>query len=78
MNRQLAAGLGLVASARPPALAHHVMGGRMPASFSEGLLSGFGHPIIGLDHLAAVLAVGCLAAAHRPASALAVGFRGSR
>jgi urease accessory protein len=28
----------------------------------QGLLSGLGHPIIGLDHLAAVVAVGCLAA----------------
>ena len=46
----------------------------MPATFGEGLLSGLGHPVIGLDHLAAVVAVGCLAAAHRSASALAVVF----
>src|SRR4029078_5314337 len=32
------------------------------------------HPVIGLDHLAAVVAVGCLAAAHRSAAALAVAF----
>jgi urease accessory protein len=57
-----------------PALAHHVMGGRMPATFGEGFLSGLGHPIIGLDHFAAVVAVGCLAAAHRNAPALAIGF----
>jgi urease accessory protein len=57
-----------------PAFAHHLMGGRMPATFSDGLLSGLGHPIIGLDHFAAVVAVGCLAAAHRSAVALAVGF----
>jgi urease accessory protein len=57
-----------------PAFAHHVMGGRMPATFMEGILSGLGHPVIGLDHLAAVVAVGCLAAAHRSASALAVAF----
>ena len=57
-----------------PAFAHHVMGGRMPANFGEGLLSGLGHPIIGLDHFAAVVAVGCLAAAHRAAPALAIGF----
>ena len=31
-------------------------------AFVEGLLSGLGHPVIGLDHLAAVIAVGCLAA----------------
>ena len=77
MNRQLVRlGLALVASASgaAPALAHHVMGGRMPATFGEGFLSGLGHPVIGLDHLAAVVAVGCLAAAHRWASALAVAF----
>lgn len=45
-----------------PALTHHAMGGATPTSFSEGLLSGLGHPVIGLAHLAAVIAVGCLAA----------------
>ena len=77
MNRQLVRlGLALVAlaSGAAPAVAHHVMGGRMPATFSEGILSGLGHPVIGLDHLAAVVAVGCLAAAHRSASALAIAF----
>ncbi len=57
-----------------PAFAHHLMGGRTPATFGDGLLSGLGHPIIGLDHFAAVVAVGCLAAAHRAGTALAVGF----
>ncbi len=38
--------------------AHHVMGGRMPATFAEGLLSGLGHPVIGIDHLAFIVAVG--------------------
>ena len=46
----------------------------MPATFMEGLLSGLGHPVIGLDHFAAVVAVGCLAAAHRAGAALAIGF----
>jgi len=57
-----------------PAFAHHLMGGRVPATFGDRLLSGLGHPIIGLDHFAAVVAVGCLAAAHRSGAALAVGF----
>ncbi len=69
----LAAFIALVLLAEP-AFAHHVMGGRTPASFSDGLLSGLGHPVIGLDHFAAVLAVGCLAAMHRAGAALAVGF----
>ena len=53
----------LLASA--PALAHHPMGGTVPETFWHGLLSGFGHPIIGVDHLAFVVAVG-LAAAFTP------------
>ncbi len=57
-----------------PAFAHHVMGGRMPVTFTDGLLSGLGHPIIGLDHFAAVVAVGCLAAAHRRGAGLVIGF----
>jgi urease accessory protein len=57
-----------------PAFAHHVMGGRMPATFAEGILSGLGHPVIGIDHFAAVVAIGCLAAAHRTGAALAIGF----
>jgi len=71
-----AAGCGLVglALAADPALAHHIMGGRMPATIGEGLLSGLGHPVIGLDHFAAVVAVGCLAAAHRSGPLLALSF----
>ena len=41
-----------------PAFAHHVMGGAMPVTFGQGLLSGLGHPVIGLDHLAFLVAVG--------------------
>lgn len=41
-----------------PASAHHVMGGEMPSTFGQGLLSGLGHPVIGLDHLAFLIAVG--------------------
>src|SRR5262245_36870463 len=44
--------------AAAPASAHHVMGGRMPSTFIEGLLSGLGHPVIGLDHLAFLVAIG--------------------
>jgi urease accessory protein len=75
MNRQ-SAGLGLllVALSATNASAHHVMGGRMPATFMDGLLSGLGHPIIGIDHFAAVVAVGCLAATHKAAPTLVIGF----
>ena len=41
-----------------PAVAHHPMGGATPITLLEGLLSGFGHPIIGFDHLLFIFAVG--------------------
>lgn len=52
----------LLALAPVPALAHHPMGGAVPATLWEGLASGVGHPVIGLDHLAFLLAAGVLAA----------------
>lgn len=48
-----------------PALAHHPFGGEAPKNILQGLLSGLGHPVIGLDHLAFVIAVGLLAAVLR-------------
>ncbi len=66
--------LAAVAFSAGPAFAHHVMGGRMAVTFGEGLLSGLAHPVIGLDHFVAVVAVGCLAAAHQAGALLAVGY----
>jgi urease accessory protein len=43
-----------------PAAAHHPMGGITPATLMEGLLSGIGHPIIGPDHFAFLIAIGVL------------------
>ena len=40
------------------ACAHHFMENELPRSFAEGFLSGLGHPIIGLDHLAFIVAAG--------------------
>jgi urease accessory protein len=40
------------------ASAHHLMGGKTPSTFAEGILSGIGHPIIGSDHLAFLVALG--------------------
>jgi urease accessory protein len=71
--RTLAVVIALLCVAEP-ALAHHVMGGQTPTSFIQGLLSGLGHPVIGPDHLAAVIAVGCLAAAHPRGALLAIGY----
>jgi len=38
--------------------AHHAMGNSTPANAFEGLLSGLAHPVIGIDHLLFVVAVG--------------------
>ncbi|MEM6836602.1 MAG: HupE/UreJ family protein [Cyanobacteria bacterium P01_C01_bin.120] len=51
--------LEIVASA----LAHHPFDGRTPDTLVEAFLSGLGHPVIGVDHLAFVIAAGLLAAA---------------
>ena len=64
----------MLAFVTDPALAHHPMGGAMPATFWHGLLSGLGHPVIGLDHLAAVLAVGLLAVTQPKGALLAAGY----
>ena len=64
----------LLAVSVEPAAAHHVNNGMMPVTFTEGLLSGLGHPIIGLDHLAAMTAVGCLAAWQRRGPLLIVAY----
>jgi len=50
-------GAGLLANAGP-ASAHHLMGGKIPSTFVEGIASGLGHPIIGPDHLAFLVALG--------------------
>jgi urease accessory protein len=43
-----------------PAVAHHPTGGRIPATFLEGLVSGLAHPMLGPDHFLAIMAVGLL------------------
>lgn len=58
-------GFGLVAAVMAmagPALAHHPLGGETPTTFWHGFLSGVGHPIIGFDHFAFVVAVGLASA----------------
>ncbi|MDJ0900736.1 MAG: HupE/UreJ family protein [Xenococcus sp. MO_188.B8] len=54
--------LGMLLLFATPALAHHPLGGKLPANCFEGMMSGFGHPIIGFDHLAFVIAISLLAA----------------
>jgi urease accessory protein len=66
--------LAAASSSADSALAHHVMGGGTPATFADGLLAGLGHPVIALDHLAAVIAVGILAASQPRGAALVIGY----
>ncbi len=46
-----------------PAWAHHPADGMAPATLWEGIASGVAHPVLGLDHLAFLLAAGLLLAA---------------
>lgn len=54
--------LPLAVLAATPALAHHPMGAEAPQTAFHGLLSGLGHPVIGIDHLAFIVLVGLAAA----------------
>lgn len=58
----------------PQALAHHAMGGETPTNFVEGFLSGLAHPVIGLDHLAFVVAIGLIAAGQINGAMIPAGF----
>jgi urease accessory protein len=56
-----ASAVGVVLPFVSPASAHHLMGGELPSTAWHGLLSGLGHPIIGIDHLAFIVGVGLMA-----------------
>lgn len=58
----ISSALALAALFPGVAHAHHAMGGKLPSTFSQGFLSGLGHPVIGMDHLAFTIGVGLLAA----------------
>lgn len=57
-----------------PAVAHHPAGGTTPSNWLEGFLSGLGHPVIGFDHLAFVIASGLVAANTKRGWMIPVGF----
>lgn len=56
------------------AFAHHPTGGKLPATLTDGLLSGIGHPVIGLDHLVFIVGIGLLAAVSGAGALLPVMF----
>lgn len=51
----------LLSLAATPVLAHHPLAGMPMTTFAHGLMSGFGHPILGFDHLFFVTSVGIIA-----------------
>lgn len=65
--------IGLLSTAQQ-AMAHHATGGKTPFNFFEGFLSGLAHPVIGLDHLAFVVAIGLLAAGQARGVLIPAGF----
>lgn len=67
LDRPALLGIVYLVLAATAAQAHHPMGGATPATFLDGFLSGLGHPILGLDHLAFLCAVAVLTAATRRA-----------
>lgn len=68
--------IALLLMAAWPAAAHHPFGNEAPANAVQGFLSGLGHPIIGVDHLAFVIAIGLLAATTLRGIVLPVAFVG--
>jgi urease accessory protein len=68
--------LGLISMllACQPVSAHHPTGGRIPSNFFEGFLSGLAHPIVGLDHLAFVVASGSIAVGVPHGFLIPIGF----
>jgi urease accessory protein len=69
-----AATIAAVTLAATPVLAHHPLGGRVPANLFEGLMSGLAHPVIGIDHLVMIVAIGLFAGIKRQGWALPIAF----
>lgn len=69
----IATGIALLLIASP-AMAHHLMDGRTPSNFFEGFITGLGHPIIGLDHLAFIVSVGLVSAVKRQGILIPIAF----
>jgi urease accessory protein len=61
-QRTIPAIFALVLASVSPAHAHHAMDYQMPTTLLDGLLSGLGHPIIGIDHLLFIIGAGVVAA----------------
>ena len=64
----------IIALLASPAAAHHPLAGAPMETFSQGLLSGIGHPVLGFDHLAFVVLVGIAAALSASARVAPLGY----
>ena len=60
--KKLSLAAAALVSSVVPAFAHHPLNGMPMETFTHGVLSGVGHPILGFDHLFFVIAVGIAAA----------------
>ena len=74
MTKLTSLSLALIVATTGNAFAHHPLGGAAPETMLHGFLSGVGHPIIGFDHLAFVLAIGVFSAFQTHRLALPFGF----
>lgn len=72
-TRTCLVGIALLATVGSAA-AHHPTGGVTPSTFMEGFLSGIGHPVIGIDHLAFIIAIGIAAAFARGGFGIVAAF----
>lgn len=59
--RGLRLSVSLLLASAATAGAHHMIDGELPGGALEGLLSGLAHPVIGIDHALALVAVALLA-----------------
>jgi len=60
-----------------PALAHHPLAGAPMETFTHGVLSGIGHPLLGFDHFFFVVAIGLAAAMIGRLSSAPLGYIGA-
>ena len=74
MHRILALAVAFSSMALTSAFAHHPLGGDVPQTLLYGFLSGVGHPVIGFDHFAFVVAIGLIAAFHKQRAIMPAGF----
>ena len=76
MTRILLSATAMILMSAGAAFAHHPLGGMTPQTALHGILSGIGHPVIGIDHLAFIIGVGLIAAFHRSRLAMPAAFVG--